>query len=343
MFGYDLGIDLGSSSIVIAVPGKGIRLDEPAYVAYDDEKQKVLYAGKRAYFLQGREPEGVQVVQPILNGVVGNYSLAQQMMRHFINKVIGSSIFKPRIVVSVPAMNTDVEKRTIVSVLINAGARSVCLVEEPLCAAFGAGIDPMQAVGAFVIDLGGGTTDMAVISQGAMSQSETVKIGGNDFDAEIMKYLKDTHSLSIGLRTAEEIKKTVACAVPRDEDVTTYAKGQDLLSGLPREIEVSGNSLYECLKPHFETLASHASALFERTSPQLVTDISNSGVVLTGGGANICNIDKLFSEALGGIAVRKAEDELHCVAKGTVVALERMHILDKYGYRYQTRDDAHIR
>lgn len=177
MFGYDLGIDLGTTNIVIGVPGKGIRLDEPAYVAYDEEKEKVLYAGKRAYFLEGREPEGLRVERPILSGVVGHYELAQQMMRHFINKVIGNSLFKPRVVVSVPAMHTDVEKRTIVSVMIHAGARSVCLVEEPLCAAFGAGIDPMQPSGAFVIDLGGGTVDMAVISQGAMSQSESLKSG----------------------------------------------------------------------------------------------------------------------------------------------------------------------
>ena len=174
MFGYDLGIDLGTTNIVIGVPGKGIRLDEPAYVAYDEEKEKVLYAGKRAYFLEGREPEGLRVERPILSGVVGHYELAQQMMRHFINKVIGNSLFKPRVVVSVPAMHTDVEKRTIVSVMIHAGARSVCLVEEPLCAAFGAGIDPMQPSGAFVIDLGGGTVDLAVISQGAMSQSESL-------------------------------------------------------------------------------------------------------------------------------------------------------------------------
>lgn len=343
MFGYDLGIDMGSSSIVIAVPGKGIQLDEPSYVAYDETKEKVLYAGKRAYFLEGREPEGVYVEQPIRAGVVSNYSLAQQMLRHFINKVIGGSLFKPRVVVSVPAMNTEVEKRTIVSVLINAGARSVCLVEEPLCAAFGAGIDPMQATGAFVIDLGGGTVDMAVISQGAMSQVDSVKIGGNDLDAEIVKYIKENHALAVGLHTAEEVKKNVACALPREEDVTTFVKGQDLLSGLPKEIELSGNALYTCLQGYFDELASHVSALFERTAPQLVSDISNSGVVLTGGGSNICNIDLLFSQALGGIAVRKAEDELHCVAKGCVVALEKMRILDKYGYRYQTKEDAHIR
>ena len=267
MFGYDLGIDLGTTNIVIGVPGKGIRLDEPAYVAYDEEKEKVLYAGKRAYFLEGREPEGLRVERPILSGVVGHYELAQQMMRHFINKVIGNSLFKPRVVVSVPAMHTDVEKRTIVSVMIHAGARSVCLVEEPLCAAFGAGIDPMQPSGAFVIDLGGGTVDMAVISQGAMSQSESLKVGGNDLDAEIVKFLREAHNVAVGLRTAEEIKRTVACALPREEDVTTYAKGQDLLTGLPREVEISGNALYLALQPYFETVAEHAGRCLSALHP----------------------------------------------------------------------------
>ena len=182
-----------------------------------------------------------------------------------------------------------------------------------------------------------------MISQGAMSQSESLKVGGNDLDAEIVKFLREEHNVAVGLRTAEEIKRTVACALPREEDVTTYAKGQDLLTGLPREVEISGNALYLALQPYFETVAEHAGALFERTSPQLVTDIGNTGVLLTGGGANICNMDRLFSDALGGVPVRKATDEMHCVAKGCVVALEKMHLLDQYGYRYQTKEDAHIR
>ena len=236
--------------------------------------------------------------------------------------MIGNSLFKPRVVVSVPAMHTDVEKRTIVSVMIHAGARSVCLVEEPLCAAFGAGIDPMQPSGAFVIDLGGGTVDMAVISQGAMSQSESLKVGGNDLDAEIVKFLREEHNVAVGLRTAEEIKRTVACALPREEDVTTYAKGQDLLTGLPREVEISGNALYLALQPYFETVAEHAGALFERTSPQLVTDIGNTGVLLTGGGANICNMDRLFRTHWA--ACRCVRPRTKCTAwPSCVVALEK--------------------
>ena len=190
MFGYDLGIDLGTSSIVISVVGKGVVLSEPAYVAYDVNKSEMLYAGKRAYYLEGREPVGVSVIQPIKSGNVSNYDLACQMVEYFMNKVLKKNIFKPRIVASVSSDSTDVERRTLISVLISAGARSVCLVEQPLCAAFGAGIDPLNPTGVFVIDVGAGSTDMAVISQGAMSQNETVKIGGDDFDEAIVKYLE---------------------------------------------------------------------------------------------------------------------------------------------------------
>lgn len=343
MFGYDLGIDLGTTKLTISVPGKGIVLDEPSYVACDTQTDKVLYAGKRAYFLEGREPLGITVIQPIQNGVVGNYSLCRQMLRIFINKVIGKSLFRPRVVATVPALSTDVEKRTIISSLIHAGARSVCLVEEPLCAAFGAGIDPLSPTGAFVIDIGGGTTDMAVISQGSMSQIESVKIAGCNFDDEIVKYLKNKHDLLVGLRTAEEIKKNIACAVPRAEDVKTFVKGQYILNGLPREIEIGGNELYDCLKPLFEEITAAASALFERTSPQLMADITNSHVILTGGSAGIYAVEQLFSNALGGAPVEVARDPVHCAARGTEVALNKMHVLDRYGYRYKTKEQVRIR
>ena len=200
MFGYDLGIDLGTSSIVISVPGKGVVVNEPAYVGYDTETEKILYAGRRAYYLEGREPKGVCVIQPIMNGAISNYSVAQQMVQFFINKIIKKSIFKPRVVASVPALATDVERRTLISVIISAGARSVCLVESPLCAAFGAGIDPLQPTGAFVIDIGAGTTDMAVISQGSMSQIDTLDIAGARFDDEIAKYMREKYGVLIGKR-----------------------------------------------------------------------------------------------------------------------------------------------
>ena len=246
MFGYDLGIDLGTNSIVISVVGKGVVLSEPAYVAYDCNKGEMLYAGKRAYYLEGREPVGVSVIQPIKNGNVSNYELAQQMVEYFMNKVLKKNIFKPRIVASVSSDSTDVERRTLISVLISAGARSVCLLEQPICAAFGAGVDPINPTGVFVIDIGAGSTDMAVISQGAMSQNETVKIGGDDFDEAIVKYLKDKHGLLVGLRTAENIKKTIGSAVMRDTDVTMSAKGRNVLSGLPKTVEITGNEICEC-------------------------------------------------------------------------------------------------
>lgn len=342
MFGYDLGVDLGTSSIVISVPGKGVVVNEPAYVGYDTETEKILYAGRRAYYLEGREPKGVCVIQPIMNGAISNYSVAQQMVQFFINKIIKKSIFKPRVVASVPALATDVERRTLISVIISAGARSVCLVESPLCAAFGAGIDPLQPTGAFVIDIGAGTTDMAVISQGSMSQIDTLDIAGARFDDEIAKYMREKYGVLIGKRTAEEIKNRISCAVLREEDISMQAKGRDMLSGMPASVEITGNEIYECLKPLFDELTAAARVLFERTTPQLVADITSSGVIITGGCSEIYGIDKLFSEALGIEASIAPRAEL-CVSKGTMIALNKMHILDKFGYRFQTKQDVRIR
>ena len=342
MFGYDLGIDLGTSSIVISVPGKGVVVNEPAYVGYDTETEKILYAGRRAYYLEGREPKSVCVIQPIMNGAISNYSVAQQMVQFFINKIIKKSIFKPRVVASVPALATDVERRTLISVIISAGARSVCLVESPLCAAFGAGIDPLQPTGAFVIDIGAGTTDMAVISQGSMSQIDTLDIAGARFDDEIAKYMREKYGVLIGKRTAEEIKNRISCAVLREEDISMQAKGRDMLSGMPASVEITGNEIYYCLKPLFDELTAAARVLFERTTPQLVADITSSGVIITGGCSEIYGIDKLFSEALGIEASIAPRAEL-CVSKGTMIALNKMHILDKFGYRFQTKQDVRIR
>lgn len=342
MFGYDLGIDLGTSSIVISVPGKGVVLNEPSYVAYDTENDKVLYAGRRAYYLEGREPKGIEVCQTIKNGVISNYSLAEQMLRYFINRVVKKSIFKPRVVASSPALATDVEKRTIISVLITAGARSVCLVEEPLCAAFGAGVAPLHPNGVFVIDIGGGTTDLAVISQGTMSQTETIKIGGNDFDNEIVKFLKEKHDVLIGVRSAEEIKKQIGCAVPRDEEITMAAKGRNANTGMPKVVDISSNDICHCLKPLLEELTSAAQVMFERTSPQLVADITTSEVLLTGGSAELYGIDRLFSKALE-LDVRVVAQPNLCVAKGAMVALSKMHVLDNYGYQFKTKEDVRIR
>ncbi len=342
MFGYDLGIDLGTSKIAISVPGKGVVLNEPSYVAFDTETEKILYAGRRAYFLQGREPKGVSVVQPIKDGVISNYSLTQQMVHYFINRVIKRNIFKPRVIAAVPALATDVEKRTLISVIITAGARSVCLIEEPLCAAFGAGIDPIHPSGVFVVDIGGGRSDMAVISQGSMSQTETVSLGGDALDEAIVKYFKDEYHVLIGLRTAEEIKKAIGCAVPRAEAVTMAAKGRGLESGLPEVIEVGSNEICDCMRPVLEEITSAAKAMFERTSPQLVSDITSGELLLTGGSAELYGLDTLLAKELG-LDVKVVSEPNLCVAKGAEIALSKMHILDNYGYSFKTKEDVRIR
>ena len=342
MFGYDLGIDLGTSSVVIAVPDKGVVINEPSYVAFDTETEKILYAGRRAYYLQGREPKGVAVAQPIQDGAISNYTLAQQMLAYFVGRVVKKNVFRPRVVASVPALATDVEKRTLISVIVSAGARSVCLVEEPLCAAFGAGIDPIHPSGVLVIDIGGGTTDMAVVSQGSMSQTETVKIAGNDFDEEIMRFMREKYDILIGVRTAEEIKRAIGCAVPREEEIKMTAKGRAVEGGMPKTVEISSNEICHCLQPLLSELTAAAQVMFERTSPQLVADITSGEVLLTGGCAEMYGMDKLFADALG-LEVRVVPHPNLCAAKGASVALSKMHILDNYGYRFKNKDDVRIR
>lgn len=342
MFGYDLGIDLGTSNVVITVPNKGVVINEPSYVAYNTETEKMLYAGRRAYYLEGREPAGITVMQPLRNGAISSYNMTQQMIRYFISRVIKKSIFKPRVVASVPALATDVEKRTIVSVIISAGARSVCLVEEPLCAAFGAGVDLLQPNGAFVINIGGGTTDMAVVSQGTMSQCENVKIAGNTFDEEIAKFIKEKYDVLIGIRTAEEIKKQIGSAIPREDKITMTVKGRSAKDGMPTTIEVSSSEIYHCLKPLLQEIVAAAQIMFERTSPQLVADIVSSHIILTGGSAEMYGIDKLFAQELD-VDVEVAPFPSLCAGKGATVALNKMRLLDSYGYRFKTKEEVRIR
>lgn len=342
MFGYDLGVDLGTGTVVISVPGKGVVINEPSYVAYDTKTEKILYCGRRAYYLEGREPDGVSVIRPMIGGAITNYDIACDMMRFFINKIIKKSIFKPRVVASVSSLATDVEKRTLISVLITAGARSVCLVEEPLCAALGAGVDLLQPAGAFVIDIGAGTTDMAVISQGSISQTDTLRVAGDALDEEITRHMREKYGMHIGRRTAEEIKSRVGGAAPREEDVAMQAKGRDMFSGMPCVVEISGNEIYACLKPLLGELASAARALLERTTPQLAADIKDSGVILTGGCSALYGIDSMFAGALD-VDVTVAPRAELCVSKGTMIALNKMHILDRYGYRFKTKQDVRIR
>ena len=342
MFGYDLGIDLGTNNVVITVPNKGVVINEPSYVAYDTETEKMLYAGRRAYYLQGREPNGITVIQPLKDGVIGSYAMTQQMIKYFIGRAVKKSIFKPRVVASIPPLATDVDRRTLVSVIVSAGARSVCLVEEPLCAAFGAGVDPLQPNGAFVINIGGGTTDMAVVSQGALSQCETVNIAGNTFDEEIMKYVKEKYEVQIGVRSAEDIKKQIGCAVQRNEEIVMVAKGRSAKDGMPKTIEITSNEIYHCLKPLLSEIVAAAEVIFARTSPQLVADIVNSGIILTGGSAELYGMDELFKNEME-LDVTIAPQPNLCVAKGASVALDKMRILDSYGYRFQTKEEVRIR
>ncbi len=336
-----MGIDLGSSAVVISMPDKGVVLNEPAYVAYDIDTERIIYAGRRAYFLEGREPKGMKVIAPITNGVISNYDYAQLMLKYYINRVIKKSVFKPRVVASVHTMATDIEKRTLISVLISAGARSVCLIEKPLCACFGAGLNFNDSRGQCVINIGGGVTDMAIITQGVMSQTEMIKIGGNNFDDEIMRFVKEKHNVIIGKRTSEEIKKSIGGAVSRDEELNMTVNGQSVENGLPMTVEVTSNEINYCLRPLIEEIVTAAKGMIERTSAQLMADIKLNGIVLTGGSSELYGLDKLLSNELD-IEVRVADEPDICVAKGAMIALNRMGMLDNLGYQFKKKDDVRI-
>ena len=341
LFGYDLGIDLGSSAVVISMPDKGIVLNEPAYIAYDIDSERIIYAGRRAYYLEGREPKGMKVIAPIKNGVISNYDYASMMLKYYINRVIKKSVFKPRVVASIHTMATDIEKRTLVSVLISAVARSVCLVEKPLCASFGAGLNPNDSRGQCIINIGGGVTDMAIITQGVMSQTEMVKIGGNNFDNEIIRFIKEKHNMVIGKRTSEDIKKSIGGAVPRNDELTMTVNGQSIETGLPLSVEVTSNEIIYCLKPLIEQIVNAAKGMIERTSAQLMADIKVNGIVLTGGSSMLYKLDEYLSEQLE-IETHIANEPDTCVALGAMIALNRMGMLDNLGYHFMKKDDVRI-
>lgn len=341
MFGYDLGIDLGTSSTIIYMSEKGIVLNEPSYVAYNTQNGKMMCAGKRAYEMIGREPQNVAVCQPIIDGVISDFSITEQMLRWFIQQIVGNTIFKPRVMVSMPSMITDVERRTIVSVITSAGARKVCLIEEPLAAAMGAGVEITNPSGTMIVDVGGGTTDIAVITMGSMALTETVKTAGLDFDEAIQKYVRRRWGIQIGMMTAEEIKFEIGCAVARSEELYMSAKGRDVLTGLPRSVEISSSNVLEALEEPLETIRDAIHRMFERTSAQLVGDISQKGIILTGGSSLMYGMAQLVREETG-IDTVIAEDPVSCVARGTGNALKNFSMLREYGYEFKTKEDVRV-
>lgn len=326
--GQDIGVDLGTASVLVYIKGKGIVLREPSVVAIDRNNNKILAVGEEARMMLGRTPGNIVALRPLREGVISDYDITEKMLRYFIDKAIGRRrLFKPRMVVCVPSGVTEVEKRAVIDAANNAGARSTKLIEEPIAAAIGAGLDISKASGNMVIDIGGGTTDIAVISLGGIVVSTSIKIAGDKFDEAIVRYMRKKHNIMIGERTAEELKITVGTAFPREEQVKVEVRGRNLISGLPKTLEVNSDEMLEALSEPVSAIADAVHSVLERTPPELSADISDRGIVMTGGGSLLNGLDQLIGKRTG-IPVYVAQDAISCVAIGTGKSLEHIDILD---------------
>ncbi|HEX6593664.1 MAG TPA: rod shape-determining protein [Bacillota bacterium] len=329
MFSRDIGIDLGTANVLIHVKGKGIVLNEPAVVAMDRTTGKVLEVGEEARRMVGRTPGNIEAIRPLKDGVIADFDVTEAMLKHFINKIkVRGFLSKPRMLICCPTNITKVEQKAIKEAAEKSGGKKVYLAEEPKVAAIGAGMEIFQPSGNMVIDIGGGTTDVAVLSMGGIVTSESIKIGGDKFDEEILQYIKKKYKLLIGERTAEEIKVNVATVFPEGRDESMEIRGRDMVSGLPRTITVRSNEIQEALDEPVKLIVQAARTVLERTSPELSADIIDRGVMLTGGGALIHGIDQLLAEELK-VPVFLAEEPMNCVAVGTGLMLENIDKIDR--------------
>ena len=324
----DIGVDLGTANVLVYIKGKGVVLREPSVVAIDRDSNKVLAIGEEARKMLGRTPGNIVAIRPLREGVIADYDTTESMLRHFIEKVAGRSIiFKPRIMVCIPSGVTTVEKRAVLEAAVQAGARKTYLIEEPLAAALGAGLDISEPYGAMVVDIGGGTTDVAVISLGGIVASESLRIGGDKFDDAIVRYVKKEYNMMIGERTAEEIKMNIGTAIRGRREGSMEVRGRDLLSGLPKTVRMSAVETGEALNEPVEAIVQCVKAVLETTPPELAADIMDRGIVMTGGGALLYALDELIQKETG-IPTYLAEDPLSCVALGTGKALESIENLE---------------
>lgn len=327
MFAKDIGIDLGTANVLIYVKGQGIVLNEPSVVAIDSETRKPLAVGKEAHEMLGRTPGRVNAIRPLKDGVIADFEITEIMLNHFIKKINGKGFWaKPRILICCPSNITQVEKNAIKEAAERTGAKKVLLDDEPKVAAVGAGLDISKPSGNMVIDIGGGTTDVAILSLGGIVTSESIKVAGDTFDSDIMKYIKDKYKLLVGEKTAQEIKLTIGNVFPEAKGDKMEVRGRDLVTGLPKTITISSKEIEEALKESIEMIIHAAKTVLEKTPPELSADIIDKGIVLTGGGALLKGVDKLLSQELK-VPVYVAESPLTCVAEGTGIMLNNLNLV----------------
>lgn len=314
---FDIGIDLGTASILVYVKGKGVVLKEPSVVAFDRDTNRIKAIGEEARLMLGRTPGNIVAVRPLRQGVISDYTVTEKMLKYFIQKAVGKQRFrKPLISICVPSQVTEVERKAVEDAAFQAGARDVKIIEEPIAAAIGAGIDIARPCGNMIVDIGGGTSDIAVISLGGTVVSTSIKIAGDDFDDAIVRYMRKKHNLLIGERTAEDIKIRIGTAYPRPESVTVDVRGRNLVTGLPKTITVTSEETEEALKDTTAQIVEAVHSVLEKTPPELAADIADRGIVLTGGGSLLYGLEELI-ESKTGITTMTAEEPMTAVAIGT--------------------------
>ena len=320
ILGRDIGIDLGTTSVLVSTRGKGVILREPAVVAMDKNTGRLLNVGMAAQRMLGRTPGNVVAIRPMRDGAISDYDMTERMLREFVRKALSFSILKPRIIISVPSGITEVEERAVIDAGVAAGARKVYLMEAPLAAAIGAGLDITKPEGHMVIDAGGGTTDIAVLSLSGVVESVSLKSGGDAFDDALIKYIKRKHNVLIGDTTAEELKRSIGCVFPRPETVAIEIKGRNLLTGLPDTVAISSTDTLEAFEEVTERIVESVHGILESTPPELVADVSQNGIILTGGNSLLWGFDKLIASRTS-ITTHTADDADLCVANGLAKAL----------------------
>ena len=327
MFGAHVGIDLGTATVLVFVKGKGVVIREPSVVAIDKTTDKILAVGEEARRMLGRTPGNIVAIRPLKDGVISDYEITERMLKYFIKKTIGSSwFFKPKVIVCVPSGVTEVEKRAVIDATNEAGARTTYLIEEPIAAAIGAKLDISKPNGHMIVDIGGGTSDIAVISLSGIVVNTSITVGGDKLDEAIIRYMRKKHNVMIGERTAEDIKINVGTAHKR-ENVSLNVKGRNLVTGLPVSIKIVGEDMAIALEEVVLKISDAIQGVFERTPPELISDIAEHGILMTGGGALLHGLDE-FIEKRTGIHTYVADNAISCVAEGTGIALESLHLYE---------------
>lgn len=323
MASSDIGVDLGTASVIVYISGKGVVLKEPSVVAFDRDTKKIRAIGEEARLMIGRTPGNIVAIRPLRQGVISDYTVTEKMLKHFIQKAVGRRTFKkPRISVCVPSRVTEVERKAVEDAAYQAGAREVAVIEEPIAAAIGAGVDITKPCGNMIVDIGGGTSDIAVISLGGVVASSSVKIAGDDFDDAIVRYMRKKHNILIGERTAEEIKISIGrCYDTGEEEMRMEIRGRNLLSGLPRKVIVTSSEIEEALREPITQIVETIHEVLEKTPPELAADIAERGIVMTGGGCLIRGLEEMIEDRIG-ISAITAEDPMLAVAIGTGMYIE---------------------